>query len=300
MILEGRYDEAVQGLKEAIEAELPTSQSHLSAGMLKKLGERLIQVGRDQEAIGAWRIECFDRVRILRPGREIQNIHWKRKKAEELFIYLLLQPNYRAPKDAAAELLFYHEDTEQMFNQLYVAVHQIKRTLSAYLEVSNGILIKNGMIQLREEMIDHVDVEKYQTLIRVGNQLWPTHPDLSCELFDEAQQMYGELAPTLRYIDWLDQFRMSLLRSQTEILKRLGSYAVSIGSFERAELYYLEWIRLSPFEEEAYQELLRVLITMNRAGAAKLWFQKMEHLFRSELGITPMDETARIISEGFR
>src|SRR5690606_29890723 len=122
-------------------------QSQLNAMMLKELGERFLQAGRAAEAAGAWRVECFDRVRILRPGREIQSIHWKRKKAEELFIYLLLQPNYRAPKDATAERLFYHEDAEQMFNQLYVAVHQIKRSLFKYLEISRGIVIKNGMIQ---------------------------------------------------------------------------------------------------------------------------------------------------------
>lgn len=306
LIREGQLDEAVEQLKRIVFEQLPPLQTKAKAAILKRLGEQLIKEGlaatRDAEpketATEEWRIECFGKMRFLCRDREVQNIHWKRNKAKELFTYLLLQPHYAAAKDATAELLFRQEDYEDMSNQLYVAVHQIKRTLREYLDIPHGITIKNGMIRLNEQMIDHVDVEKYNTLIRVGDQLWQTHPDLSSELYDEAQQLYGELVPTLQYIDWLDQYREDLLKKQTRILKRLGIYATSIQEMERAELYYLEWIHLSPFEEEAYQALLKLLLKMGRAGAAKQWYHKMEQLFRDELGILPLHETAQLLLEG--
>ncbi len=316
LIREGQYDEVVELLKKSIEEQIPPQQAINKAQILKELGERLIteseaieqthkydvsikeKTDRKRKNAEEWRIECFGKMRFLRPDREIQNIHWKRKKAEELFTYLLLQPHYAAPKDATAELLFHHDDFNLMSNQLYVAIHQIKRNLAEYLQIPNGITIKNGMIQLNEEMIDHVDVERYNTLVRVGDQLWQSQKDLSSELYDEAQQLYGELVPTLQYVDWLDQYRDALLKKQTGILKRLGTYSVSINELGRAELYYLEWIRLSPYEEEAYQELMKLLLKMGRLGAAKQWYQRMEKLFHEELGIRPLRETNAILSGG--
>lgn len=296
-IREGRYDEVVHLLKRITTEQLP-QQNIATAQILRTIGERLINESSAMSQADEWRIECFGKMRFLRQGEEVQNIRWQRKKAEELFTYLLLQPHYAAPKDATAELLFHHDNVSRMSNQLYVAIHQIKRNLKHYLHIPNGITIKNGIIQLNEQMIDHVDVEKYNTLIRVGDQLWQSQQDLSWELYDEAQQLYGELVPTLQYVDWLDQYRESLLKKQTGILKRLGSYTTSIQKFGHAELYYLEWIRLTPFEEEAYQELMRLLVKMGRLGVAKQWYQRMERLFHEELGIRPMHETARIVSGG--
>ena len=297
LILEGKYDELAKGLKEQLQAQLPSHSKKSAASLLKKLGELLVQVGQSDETSGRWRIECFHAIRLIQSGREIQSMPWKRKKAEELFLYLLLQPNYRASKEAASDILFYCDDAGQISNQLYVIVHHIKQTLHQYLNIPKGISIKNGMILLSEEMIDYVDVEKYSALVRVGNQLWASYPDLSVNLYDEAQQIYGELAPQLQYVDWLDLYRKDFLLKQTSILKRLGSFYAAVGSLERAEQYYVEWIQLSPFEEEAYQELLKLYIRMNRKDTAKMWYRKMERLFRQELDIAPMSETTRIISE---
>lgn len=299
MILEGQYDELVKGLKKQLEAQLPSYPKKTAASVLKKLGELFLQEGHFAETSGRWRIECFNQVRLIQPGREIQSIPWKRKKAEELFLYLLLQPNYRASKEAAADILFYCDDAGQISNQLYVIVHHIKQTLSQCLSIPKGIAIKNGMIQLSEEMIDYVDAEKFSALVRVGHQLWASYPDLSVTLYDEAQQLYGELAPQLQYLDWLEQYRKDFLQKQTGILKRLGSYYAAVGSLERAEQYYAEWTRLAPFEEEAHQELLKLYVKANRRDAAMQWYRRMERLFRQELDASPTSETTSIISERF-
>lgn len=299
LILEGKYEEVAKGLKEQLEAQLPAHQKNKAPALLKKLGEHFLLEGKPEQAIGRWRVECFNHFTFIRHGKEIDSMQWKRKKAEELFLFLLLQPNYRATKEAVAEILFYCDDTGQISNQLYVIIHHVKQTLHKYLHIPKGIAIKNGMVQLDEDMIDYVDAEKYITLVRVGNQLWAAYPDLSVTLYDEAQQLYGVLAPALHYLDWLDQYRKDMLLKQTGILKRLGSYYAAAGSFEKAEPYFLEWVHLSPYEEEAYQELLKLYMKANKKDTAKQWYSRMEQLFRQELDTAPMSDTTIILSERY-
>src|SRR5690606_26493424 len=101
----------------------------------------------------------------------------------------------------------------------YVSIHELKRTTLAHWGVENFVSVKDGVIRLREGVIDYVDIEQYLALVRVGEQLWKEDRELAAEMFEKACHLYGELAPDLLYIDWLDSYRSMLLQKQTGIIK---------------------------------------------------------------------------------
>lgn len=250
----------------------------------------------DQATEPGWRIYCFGRLKFIRNGQEVGKLAWKRKKTQELLIYLLLQPHYAAPRDRVVELLYGDTDMEKMANRLYVAIHELKRMAREHLGIQNIVEIKEGMIRLNERMVDHVDVEQYMALVRVGEQLWSQDRELSLEMFERAWQLYGELVPEMFSIDWLEQYREVLAEKQAGMLRRLAQQAAIERRFGQAELYIAEWLRIRPLQEEAHYEMISLFINDGRKAEAINWYEKWERLCRSELGLPPMAETWQLIA----
>ncbi len=92
---------------------------------------------------GPLTIHCFGGLRLIGRQGEAADIPWKRKKAKELFIYLLLEPNYSAGKEEIAELLLPGNEPERALKHLSVIVHQLRKVLQSALQIDNGVLIKD-------------------------------------------------------------------------------------------------------------------------------------------------------------
>ncbi len=288
----GRTEEAREALKEAgyIERYL----------MLKPEGKPSAPVRADrpfgpaddrskEERLG-WRIVCFGGLSFERGEHEVRLIRWKRKKAQELCAFLLLQPKYAYPKEQLVEQLELGEDRDKANKLLYVVIHQLKQTLLEELGVKDGVGIREGLVALREEAFDYVDVERYLTLIRVADQLWPKDRALSYEMYQEAFGLYGDLLPELPYFSWLERMREFLLEKQAAILRKLRLMAEEQGDRELEETYCREWIRLSPDQEEAYGHLIRLLLDLKRTGEIALLYERLKRICRDELGAEPSEE----------
>lgn len=268
-------------------------QNELDA--MERLAEQLQSERHTGEAL-RWVVHCFGKMKFTRGAAEVGDIRWKRKKAQELLLYLLLQPHYAAARDQVAETLFADGDESKQANQLYVAVHQLKQIMHGYLGIEGAVVVKDGVVQIRDPVIEHVDVEKYMTLVRVGDQMWPYERELSVELYEQAVQLYDELVPEMPYIDWVERMRSHLAEMQAGVLKRLARAAAERFDFEVAESFCREWLRLFPAQEEAYQELLRVLVRQGKKAEAAEWYRRLEKICREELNTVPLPETKQILS----
>ncbi len=251
--------------------------------------------GKYEEAQGLWRVNLFGTLKFVHKDQIVHSIHWKRKKTKELFIYLLLQPGYSAPREQVAEALYANYDPDKMNNQLYVAAHQLKSIIREYLGFDGGVVIKEGMILLKDGLIREVDVEQYQALVRVGDQLWPQERELADQMYEKSAQLYEEIIADVQYMDWLELVREQLRTKHCEILRRLGRYAAANGRYERAEVFFRQWIALSSLNEEPYQELMRVLRDQGKQSEAEFLFRQLEQHLRRELGVAPLSETRSII-----
>jgi DNA-binding SARP family transcriptional activator len=243
-----------------------------------------------------WRVYGFGKFRIANEMHEIPHMVWKRKKAKELFLYLLLQPNYTAHKDLVIELLFDGDEYDKSHNQLYVTLHQLRSVMKTYLDNSEVVRIENGMIRLEEPLFEYTDFESYLTCIKVGNQLWPTQPELAIELYEQACMQYDELVPELKYIDWLDRVREEFIFHQISIIKKLIHYARQTEKAASLESLYDNWMRIQPYEEEPLEEAIRHYAEVGDAKEAKRLYRKLEVLCLEELGTEPSHESKQLIS----
>jgi two-component SAPR family response regulator len=244
----------------------------------------------------AWRIYWFGGLALECGSNVRQRLHWKRKKSLELFLLLLSRPRYTVPKDWALEILFGDTPPKNATNQLYVAVHQLKKTLREQLGVEQGVLQQSGTIRLREDWIECVDIEQYTALVRVGDQLWLQERDIAAELYERAAEMYGEALPELPYIEWLENCKQQLMEQQARILQRLADLSALNGRYEAAAEYGRRWTQVNPLQEEAYQTLLKALMQLGKAAEAREWFARWEALCRRELDMEPHPDTRKILT----
>lgn len=246
-----------------------------------------LHLKQESEPVQAWQLHLFGRMRFQRGQEERLHIKWKRNKAKELLLFLALQPNYTGIREQIIEVLQLGDESDKALQQLYVVIHQLKRTLLAEFGIEQAVIVRDGLIKLREEAIEYVDVERYLTLIRVADQLWPNDRSLSYEMYEQAYMLYDELLPELPYLEWLEQLREHLAHKQVSLLQKCLTHAEQRQDWTQAEIYLRSWLAIKPYQEEAYSKLISLYIQLGRHHEAKDAFASWEECCRTELGTAP-------------
>lgn len=247
-----------------------------------------------EEADRRWRVQLIDGLRFSAADGQVAEPVWKRRKAGELLVYLLLQPAYKANREQVLERVFGEGEAAKQSNQLYVTLHDLRHTLRE-MGMSDPVYVKRGVIGLDEQIIEQVDAETYMTLSRVGDQLWNDDREAACRLYEEALPLYGQLATELPNVEWLERTREQMLDRQTNMLKRLAIYYTDLRDDVKAEQALSEWISLRPKQEEAYEAMIRHCLAKGHRAEAIGWYKRLERMYEEEFGSEPLEETRRLI-----
>ncbi|MFC5650489.1 BTAD domain-containing putative transcriptional regulator [Paenibacillus solisilvae] len=242
-----------------------------------------------------WQVMLINGIRFEATNGKVAEPVWKRRKAGELFIYLLLQPGYKANREQVIERVFGEGEASKRSNQLYVTLHDLRQALKELGLSEDLVYAKRGVIGIEENSFDGIDAETFLTLSRVGDQLWTDDWEAACRLYEEAMPLYGQLGTELPYAEWLERIREQLLDRQTTMLKRLAMYHMERRDDARAEQRIAEWIALRPDQENAYETMIRHCLNLGRRAEAISWYRRLEKICREELGIEPLEEIRLLV-----
>ncbi len=101
--------------------------------------------------------------------------------------------------------------------------------------------------------------------------------------------------------DWSLLVRERLQRQALAALHRLAAYYEQRGQYEQACEYARRQLELEPWQEEAHQQVMRLLALSGRRGAALAHYETCRRLLNEELGVEPAAETTQLyqaIKEG--
>ncbi|NBD26664.1 AfsR/SARP family transcriptional regulator [Paenibacillus glycinis] len=242
-----------------------------------------------------WNIKLFDGIGFSSDDGPMAEPVWKRRKAGELFVYLLLQTGYKSNREHVIERVFGEGDPAKRSNQLYVTLHDLRSALKEIGLHEETVYAKRGVIGITEPIIESVDVETFMTLSRVGDQLWMDDREAASRLYDKALPLYGMLGTELPHADWLDRAREQLRDRQTTMIKRLAAFYGEQNDEAREEQQLSDWIALRPDQEEAYEAMIRLCLRSGRRVEAIGWYRRLERICMEELGTEPLEEVRRLL-----
>ena len=228
--------------------------------------------------------KLFGNFEVYIGEKQIFFTKWERKKAEELLLYLLVQPNLQALKDVIIDKFYADENYKKASNRLYVLIHTINNKIKNVIENDKPFIsIMNGFVRIDHNQIEEIDVLNYLKLLSVGHLLWNDDQMDAIELFNKARKIYhNQVIEDVYYIPWLEQFREDIRQKHAKMLRFLLK---NTSNEEVINSLFMELIECDPLNETSIIHYITYLQDHCEDLKAKEVYQKYARTLKEELGL---------------
>jgi DNA-binding SARP family transcriptional activator len=265
--------------------ELTRSESH----EVRRAGQAMLDLCARTAPVPL-RIMGLGRFEVSQGRRLIPEGEWRRRRAGELFRFLLLQRGRRARRAAVVEALW----PEQDFASAHSLLHQASSVLRRVLEPDLPGKFPSRYLRVRDETIElvlppgsTVDFERFESLaadcIREG--------DRSPQRLTEVLDLYtGELFPEDRYADWAMPRQEDLARLAADTGAAAAEALLGSGDAIAARHAGTLALERDPLDENAVRISIGACIALgDRVGALRL-YRSYERQLAADLGGVPSAE----------
>ncbi|MUV38127.1 Sensory transduction protein LytR [Lentibacillus sp. JNUCC-1] len=242
---------------------------------LKKTIERIENskpdgVSSDHDTL---QISVFGELDFARSDQHIR-LQWRTKKAEELFLYLLLRTGETIHKSTLVDVIWTEYDLDKAYAHLYTAIYHIRKTLSPY---KNYLTVKN-----RQEgyvlYTDNIALDTWQWEKQVR-----TMPPVAVDtIADHEAVMDMYTAPYLAHYDyiWTDNERFRLEHLWLQHAYKLADFYQHHDDLEKAQEWYIQICSTSPEEEHAALALMKLYALHGYRGLVTHQFNTLKHALK--------------------
>ncbi len=240
------------------------------------------------------RIVGLGRFEVSQGRRVIPDGEWRRRRAGELFRFLLLHRGRRALRDAVVDALWPDQDPESAHSLLHQASSALRRVLEPDLPgkfPSRYLRVRDETIELVLPPGSTVDFEQFEALaadcLRNG--------DRSPEQLTDVLDLYaGELFPEDRYSDWATPRRESVARLAASAGVAAAEELLGSGDAIAARDAGMLALERDLLDEEAVRISMRASIALgDRIGALRL-YRGYERQLADDLGGVPSAELRKL------
>jgi WD40 repeat protein/DNA-binding SARP family transcriptional activator len=216
---------------------------------------------------------------------------FKSDKVRALLVYLAVEAEQPHRREALAGLLWPEWPDREARSNLRDALSNLRRAIGDHDAVPPFLLITRGTVRFNMDSEHQSDVAAFTDLR--GQQ------DLSD--LQQAVALYrgsflegfsiGDAAP---FEEWALLKREQLGRQMLQTLHSLAAIHERQGQYGQAQSYARRQVQLEPWNEEAHQQLMRVLAQDGQRSAALAQYQTCRRLLADELGVEPARETVAL------
>ena len=237
--------------------------------------------------LGPPRIECNSEI-----------VDLDTRKATALVTYLAVT-RQRHSRDALAALLW------PEYDQVHARA-TLRRTLSTLNKALTGPWLEidrehAGLNFNADIWVDVHEFRSYLAACRLHNHA-PTETCSAClQPLSEAVALYDDdflagfgLRDSPSFDDWQFFQADSLRRDLASALERLVQCYSATGDFESAIAYARRWLMLDRLHEAAHRLLMQLYIWSGQRGAALHQYRECVEVLERELGVAPLEATARL------
>jgi DNA-binding SARP family transcriptional activator len=235
------------------------------------------------------RVNTLGSLEVWRGSRQIELHSLRQRRAGELLVLLILNPNHCLTIEQVIESLW----PDRPLSTARPLVHQATSTLRRALEPdlpyrfpSSYFRVEEEMIQLLGSWLDEldqwVDFAAFETAIRRGD-------------WEKALSLYrGEFFPETIYADWSAFPRQRFNELYQRALLGAAQQRFEAGHFQETVEACKKLLAIEPWQEQAVLLGMRAFIKMNDSAGARRLYRTLEKSLSAELGILPGAELRRL------
>jgi DNA-binding SARP family transcriptional activator/predicted ATPase len=227
------------------------------------------------------------------------------KKAQALFCYLAVSGRPQS-RDTLAGLLWSDFPQSRARANLRDALSDLNRVLSQHLEINQHLVAFVDDAQSRDgcSWIDAVLFQRDIDEVHQSFRSTPSAAMLPAELaakLEAALKLYrGEFLDgfyvrrAALFEEWVIGQRELLHQSAVEALQILTEYYSVRGDYQTAQSHAAHMLRLDPWREEGYRQLMRLLSLSGEQSAALKQYETCRQVLMDELGLEPGPDTTSL------
>lgn len=220
--------------------------------------------------------------------RQIADGLWQRRKAGELFRFLMLQNGFAAHRDAILESLWPEHDPEAALEMLHQSTSTLRRILEPDLPdkfPSRYLVVEGERIFLRLPEGSRVDFLEFEQQASAAS-----NPERADRLQETLKAYTGELFPMDRYSDWSAAHRERLSLLYQHGMQMLGQALLNRGQYLGALDCCHSVLALDPWNEDAVLVGMRAYLHLRDAPHAVRMYQRLEATLREDLALAPRSD----------
>jgi LuxR family maltose regulon positive regulatory protein len=213
---------------------------------------------------------------------------WKRRRAGELFRFLLLQTGFSAGRDLILETFWPDNDPQAAVGLL----HQATSTLRHILEPDLPDKFPSRYLSVEGERVTLVMPDSSQVdFLEFEQQITKAIAAQRIDLLQTALQIVrGDLFPTDRYADWSTSRRERITDLYHRGMQALGQQHLAQGAYFDALECSRAIVREDPWNEDAVLLGMQAYVGLRDAPRALRMYQSLEKTLRDELGLIPRSD----------
>ncbi|MGC9334252.1 MAG: BTAD domain-containing putative transcriptional regulator, partial [Anaerolineae bacterium] len=216
---------------------------------------------------------------------------FKSDKVRALLTYLAAESDRPHRREALAGLLWPEWPDQDARRNLRDALSNLRRAIGDHDAASPFLIITRETVQLNPSSDHWLDVATFSDLNKSQDL---AEMEQAVALYRGSFLEGFSIRDAAPFEEWSLLRREQLGRQMLQTLHSLAAIYGQRGEYAQAQSYARRQVQLEPWNEEAHQQLMRVLALGGHRSAALAQFQVCSRLLADELGVEPARETVAL------
>jgi WD40 repeat protein/DNA-binding SARP family transcriptional activator len=226
---------------------------------------------------------------VTRDGKPVTD--FKSDKVRALLAYLAAEAGRPHRRETLAGLLWPDWPDREARSNLRYTLFDLRRAIGDREAEPPFLHIIHDTLQFNVASDHWLDVAEFATLIGSGER--PTL-ERAVALYRGSFLEGFSVVDAAPFEEWAVLKREHLGREMLAALHRLAAAHEALGEYDSAAAYARRQVDLEPWNEEAHQDLMRLLALRGQRSAALAQYETCRRLLAEELGVDPGRETVAL------
>ena len=238
-------------------------------------------------------VSMFDIFSIRCANRAIQDSSNRSHKVWLLLAYLIYYRNQSTPPFDLSELLWGNSDAmSNPGNALKTMLHRARTALNQLYPTAGHELIlrKQGRYVWNTDIPLKLDIDDFEALCKAGETA-ATEEEQLCVWMQALSLYQGDFLSSLSSESWVIPIAAHYHQLYLQTVNATIALLAKQSRWEECEVLCRKALKVEPYDEALYRNLMGTLMQMDRQQEAALLYEEMCDLLLGTFGVMPSDET---------